>query len=165
MTAVDDDHSAVERDIRRYLETGEVDSLFSGWPGEDMFDAARGATRTLKRALLAEVERRAAGRVPPALPPGLDPEGFARVKLAPIVDGLFPAEERQVVLGLIERSVLLLTPDTIERAIMDRDCWLSTARNLANIYLGSLGVAPLAGDYAHIVGLSEETRCSYLKRP
>lgn len=153
-------HSRViERDTRRYLESGEVDLLFPGWPGEDLLEAAREGTRALKKALLGEVERRAAGRRPPDLPAGLDLESFARRKLAPMVEGLFAPGERRVVLDLLERSVVFLTSESIGRLIMDPDCWLSTARDLANIYLGSLGAEPLAGDRAHIVGLSEGTRC------
>ncbi len=74
-----------------------------------------------------------------------------------MVDGLFAARERQAVLGLLERSVVFLTPESVERVISET-C-LSTAWDLANIYLGSLDLPPLGGDRPSIVGLSEETRC------
>ena len=34
-----------------YLATGEHDSLFSGWPGDDMFDAARKGDAALRSVL------------------------------------------------------------------------------------------------------------------
>ena len=33
--------AVVERDVWRCLETGEVDLLFPGWPGENLLGAAR----------------------------------------------------------------------------------------------------------------------------
>jgi hypothetical protein len=153
------DREVIEKSIRSYIETGEVDSMFPGWPGQNLLEAAREGTRTLKRALLDEVDQRAAGRIPPSLPIGFDQDAFARTKLAPMVEGLFPAEERAMILGLLARSVVFLTPETLEDLILDRACWLSTARRLANIYLGSFDAEPLAADCPRIVGLSEETRC------
>jgi hypothetical protein len=149
----------VRREIRRYLESGGTDPLFSAWRGQDLLTTAREAEGTLRRALVDEVRRRAAGRMAPPLPPDFHPARFARTKLAPMVDGLFPAAERSVVLGLLERSTVFLTDESIERVIIDTKVWLSTAWKLANIYLESLDLPPLGDDHPCIVGLSEETRC------
>lgn len=60
-------------------------------------------------------------------------------------------------LAVLERSVVVLTPANIENVL--RGCmWLSTAYNLANLYLIGLDMAPLHED-ARLVGLSEETTC------
>ena len=59
---------------------------------------------------------------------------------------------------MLERSVVFLAPATINTAI-NKASWLSTAWNLANIYLASLGAKALADEVPAIVGLSEEITC------
>lgn len=82
----------------------------------------------------------------------------ARAKFTPMVQGLFLQKEQSVVLDLLERSVIFLTPATIKTSI-EKTSWPSTAWNLANIYLASLGVKSLSDETPAIVGLSEETTC------
>ena len=53
---------------------------------------------------------------------------------------------------------MFLTPDNIS-AILAEAHWLGTAWDLANLYLLSIGAAPLGDDAPNIVGLSEETTC------
>lgn len=88
----------------------------------------------------------------------LDPAAFARQKLTAMVSGLFPEKEGERVLRMFERSVVFLTPDNIEHVIADAQ-WLNTAWELANLYLGSVGAAPLGDPNDGIVGYSEETTC------
>jgi hypothetical protein len=109
-------------------------------------------------ALVREVLARTAGAGIPAVLSGIDLTSFTRSKLAPMVSGLFPAREREVVLRLLEKSVVFLTPANIVDVLRGEQ-FLHSAWDLANLYLGSLG-AELLGDAApRIVGLSEETRC------
>ena len=75
-----------------------------------------------------------------------------------MIRGLFPTSEQASVLNLLERSVILLTPVTID-ALLQNTQWLATAWNLANLYLGGLGAELLAEDASGLVGLSEETTC------
>ncbi|MBE2259712.1 MAG: hypothetical protein IAE88_12680 [Rhodobacteraceae bacterium] len=65
--------------------------------------------------------------------------------MAPMVRGLFPACEQASVLNLLERSVILLTPGTID-ALLQNTQWLATAWKLPNLYLAGLGAALLAED-------------------
>jgi hypothetical protein len=75
-----------------------------------------------------------------------------------MVKGLFPAKEREVILGLLEKSLVFLTQDNIEHVLRE-ERWPSTAWNLANLYLGSIGADCLNGNPSDLVGLSQETTC------
>jgi len=144
--------------IRHYLETGEADADPRAWPGANVLEQARYQHAALSSGLIAEVHRRATGVGLPPLPPGLDLAVFTRGRVAPMVDGLFPASERQPVLRLLKRAVIFLTPDTVE-AVLAAQCWPYSAWQLADVYLGSLGRSGLDGQPAGMVGLSEETSC------
>jgi hypothetical protein len=74
------------------------------------------------------------------------------------VRGLFPRAEQEVVLDLLGRSVVFLTPSNID-AVLSRTPWHGTAWALANLYLASVGTKPLSGAGPQIVGLSEDTTC------
>jgi hypothetical protein len=75
-----------------------------------------------------------------------------------MVRGLFPRRECASVLGLLEKSVVFLTPNEIESVIRQaRD--LDTSWEAANLYLTSIGAKPLNGDARRIVGFSVETTC------
>jgi hypothetical protein len=81
---------------------------------------------------------------------------FTQAKVAPMVRGLFPSHEQEVVLGLLGRSVVFLTPDTID-GVLETTTWLHTAWDLANLYLASCGAEVLSEHACRIVGLSIET--------
>jgi hypothetical protein len=85
-------------------------------------------------------------------------KSFARRKFEPMVRGLFPGKEQDTVLGVLERSVVFVTRKSIERVLRESQ-WLSTARDLANLYLGATGAELLSEDSPRIVGLSEHTTC------
>jgi hypothetical protein len=146
-----------QSEIERYLRSGEHDPLFGAWPGGNVLECARRGDADLRRALVAEVKARtAAVSVPEALI-DLDCEAFARAKVAPMVRGLFPIVEQPAVLDMLARSLVFLTPSTIE-AVLNRG-FPSTAWDLANLYLLSCGAEPLADDAPRIVGMSEDTTC------
>lgn len=143
--------------IERYLRTGDHDPYFFDWSG-DVIERERRAHDDLKRALVDEVSRRAVGRRPSAEMPAIDLTAFTRAKVEPMVRGLFLEVEHEVMLRVLERSVVFLTPERVEGILLD--CmWLHTAWDLANLYLGSLGAELLAEDAPRIVGLSAETTC------
>lgn len=75
-----------------------------------------------------------------------------------MVRGLFPRRERDVVLGLFERSVVFLTPGNVHD-VLGSTPWLCTAWDLANLYLKSVGAERLATTAPGILGLSEATTC------
>lgn len=145
-------------EIRRYLETGEHDMLFPAWSGVNTVDRLNRGHRELLAALVDEVKRRA-GK--PAIPPslrGMDPVGFGRKKAGPMVRGLFPRSEQDVVLDLVGRSVVFVTPRSIRSILLGCE-HLETAWKLANLYLGSVGAELLGKDAPELVGYSEDTTC------
>jgi len=75
-----------------------------------------------------------------------------------MVDGLFPAKERTIILDLLGRSLVFLTPENIDE-VLGGENFLHSAWLRANIYLGSLGLEGLDGEVSCIVGVSAETTC------
>jgi len=150
--------SSIERQVKSYLRTGDHDPIFDGWPGDHLVARCKSGSRALTDALVAEISRRAQGRVTRGLPKGLELKTFARAKVGPMVTGLFPAKERDVILDLLANSLVFLTGDTIEQVLREAR-WPHTAWSLANLYLGSIGAEGLDGKPSSLVGLSEETTC------
>jgi hypothetical protein len=148
----------IEREVERYLRTGEHDELSPDWPGSNFLERARYSDTALREALIAVVRQRTAHAVAPAELAGLELVGFTRAKVAPMVNGLFPAREVQTVLDVLARSVVFLTPATIEQVLREMP-WLGTAWDLANLYLVSCGAAALSKSARLLVGLCEETTC------
>lgn len=149
-------NQTIDDEIERYLRTGDSDPHHTAWPGGFMERANR-AHDDLREALVREVHRLAQGGDHPPLPAG-DPIAFARTKVEPMVRGLFQRVEQELVLALLEKSVVLLTRDNIEPVLL-RQNFHGTAWNLANLYLGSVGAELLGEGAPHLLGLSEETTC------
>jgi hypothetical protein len=148
----------MDREIKRYLRTGEHDHAFNGWPGRDSLSRVTAGKQAMVDALVAEVRRLEAGRKSPSLPDGFDLTTFARRKVTPMVTGLFPAKERETILELLESSLVFLTHENIEKVLRE-ERWLRSAWDLANLYLGSIGSRCLNGKPSYLVGLSQETTC------
>ena len=143
----------VAETINAYLRSGGSDPTYAAWPGS-VYERGKLGHDELLRALVEEVRRRSAGREHPAVP-DLDPT-WTRRKLTPMVHGLFPVSEREPVLNMLEKSVVFLTAESIERVLL-RQMWLHTAWGLANLYLSSVKVEMLGPTAVALVGLSEET--------
>lgn len=111
----------------------------------------------MAKALVAEVNRRTAGLTLPEIP-SLDLEPFVRTKVEPMVKGLFPKDEREPVLSMLQRSVVFLTPANIDQ-ILTETSGLDTIWKLANLYLCSLNAELLSKKADRLLGLSEETTC------
>jgi hypothetical protein len=137
----------VETEIERYLLTGEHDLFYSAWPGNDFLTQARNGSAALREALVAEVQRRAADAVVPEALADLDLQDFTRTKVTPMVRGLFPRAQQVLVLDVLARSVVFLTPENIE-TILRETYWHGTAWRLANVYLASAHAEVLGGDPA-----------------
>lgn len=149
---------SIRSETARYLRTGEHDPVYRAWPGGSTFERCRRGHETLRLALYSAVRHRAeeASQLPELQ--DLDTATFTRRKVEPMVRGLFPPRERGPVLDILEYSVVFLAPTNIEQVL--RNCsWLSTAWELANLYLASIGAELLAKDAPQIVGLSVETTC------
>ena len=142
-------------EIERYLKTGRCDLLYVAWPG-DLFERARRARDDLRGALVAEVRRLAGSHGVPEPLADLDVVAFTRRRVEPMVRGLFPRVEQEVVLAVLERSTVFLTSANLDEVLRGTR-WDSTAWDLANLYLVSVGAELLGDDAPRIVGLSEET--------
>jgi hypothetical protein len=147
-----------QHEIERYLDTGEYDAHFPAWQGDDFLARTSAGHAALQEALVSAVQQRAAEATAPKELAALDVVAFTRAKVAPMVRGLFPKNEQDIVLDLLRRSVVFLTPATIGTVLREMQ-WLGTAWDLANLYLASVGAAPLSKDAPRIVGLSEATTC------
>lgn len=146
-----------EEEIERFLATGRSDFLSMAWEG-GIVEGGRRAKKAMLAALLSEVRLRAGDRSQARIPEGLDLRAFARSKVEPMVRGLFPRAEQETILGILERSIVFVTSENLE-AILWKRSFLSSAWDIANLYLASVG-AELLGEEAHpIVGISEETTC------
>lgn len=144
--------------IRRYLKTGEHDWTFAGWNGNNLVDAERRGHAALVDALLEVVRARTATVDVPVFLCQQDVPTLKTSKLAPMVDGLFPASERALVLAMLTRSVVFLGPDNIEQVLRSMP-WLHTGWSLANLYLVSMGARRMSRQAPNIVGLSQESTC------
>ena len=148
----------MDREVQRYLRTGKHDNDFTGWPGDDYLTRVTNGHQMMEDALVAKVRRMEAGQSLPSLPAGFDSTAFARRKVMPMVKGLFPAKERETILALLENSLVFLTHDNIE-GVLQEESFLSSAWDLANLYLGSIGSKCLNGKPTYLVGLSQNTTC------
>lgn len=142
--------------VNRYVQTGDVDLYHCPWPG-GVVTGGPAQHKALREALVAEVWQRTKGKELPDMPT-VDLVAYTRKKVEPMVNGLFPGTEREIVLQVLEKSVVFLTPNTFEFVLTNVQ-YDSTAWDLANLYLLSAGADLLADHAVRIVGLSEETTC------
>lgn len=144
--------------IETYLKFGRHDPMFGAWPGSGFFDRSQSGSETLREALIAEVLARTQRR--PVITPSddLDLCQFSRQKFSGMVKGLFPKAEQAMVLSMLERSVVFLTPRNIASVLREMP-WLDTAWDLANLYLASQSAELLSVEAQPILGLSIETTC------
>jgi hypothetical protein len=151
---------SMKAEIDRFLQSGDHDPLMASWPGRSAVERMRAGWEVLTTALIEEVRFRA-GRVDTPVPGTIangDLAAFARKKFAPMVRGLFPRIEHQPVLAVLEQSVVFLTPGSIEGLIRGEG-FLSTAWQLANIYLAGIGAETFDDQMRGVVGMSEGTTC------
>lgn len=126
-----------EQAIERYLRSGDHDAKFLAWPGEGYMARARQGEAALRQALISAVRQRASHAPHPEALADLDVVALTRGKVAPMVRGLFPSNEQETVLDVLGRSLVFLTPASIDTVLMQMP-WLSTAWELANLYLARI---------------------------
>ena len=143
-------------EVERYLRTGDPDPHYAAWSGGFMERANR-AHEDLRGALVREVRRLAQGLAHEPLPQA-DGVALTRGKVEPMVRGLFPRAEQDLVLATLEKSVVFLTSANLEPLLLEHG-FDSSAWTLANLYLASLGATLLGKNAPRLVGLSEETTC------
>jgi hypothetical protein len=145
-----------QKEIKRFLETGESDPYAAHWPGGPVL-GGREASLHMRAALVAEIRHRTQG-VQPRQIPSIESQSLVRGKVEPMVRGLLPGNEQEIVLAVLEKSVVSLTPDNIEAVLM-KTPWLSSVWDLANLYLTSMDLELLGKGAPSLLGLSEETTC------
>jgi len=148
-----------QAEIDRFLSTGtHDDTLFQIWPGNSVMERCKNGDAALRSALISEVLNR---NEQASVSEYQDYTGLyisIRSKFSSMVQGLFPQSEQAIIIDMLERSVVFPTPATIS-SIIKNTRWLSTAWNIANIYLSSMGAKSLNDETPAILGLSEETTC------
>jgi hypothetical protein len=144
--------------VAHYLATGDSDPNNLDWPGQNYLEKVTNADTHLRDALVAAVLERVPTKRRRPTPHLDDLVTITRTKVAPMVNGLFPAIERSAVMATLETSVVFLTPENIE-SILRSTSWLSSSWDLANMYLLERGAELLSPDAPAIVGMSEETTC------
>ena len=149
---------ALKKEIERYLQTGDYDLYYRAWPEGGILHRAQMMEAVLRKELIARTRHCAREASKPLTIPEVDFTALTRTKVVPMVHGLFPQAEHEVVVGVLEKSVVFLTPDSIA-GVLDEIGFLSTAWNLANLYLTSIGTPCLSEDAMRLAGLSEETTC------
>lgn len=147
-----------EHAIERYLRSGEYDPDFSAWHGGDYMSRSRQAGSALRNALRSAIHRRIQHVDATGDLAGLDVVTHTRERITPMVRGLFSRGEQEPVLDVLAGSVVLLSPATIDEVI-EQTPWLSTAWDLANLFLAGVKAELLGEEAPHLVGLSEETTC------
>ena len=147
-----------EKEVERYLRSGDYDTFYCAWPGQDLIARSRLGNSALRAALVSAVHSRAPHATAPEALASIDVVAFTRAKVAPMVRALFPSCEQEMVLALLERSVVFLTPITID-TVLEKTSWPQTAWELANLYLASFGAELLSESAPQILGLSEEMTC------
>jgi len=150
--------SSSKKEVERYLRSGEHDVSSRVWPGANFLECAQNGNAALRSALISVVRKRTSNATVPNALAELDVSAFARKTVGPMVRGLFPQHEQETVLNVLQNSIVFLTPTNIN-TVLTKMPWLSTAWNLANLYLGSYDAELLSDDAPQIVGLSLETRC------
>jgi hypothetical protein len=156
--AVNGKNPAVESEIERYLKTGDHDQYYRAWPEGGMLYRAQKMDAALREALIARVQDCARNASAPLSVQEMDLTALTRAKVLPMIHGLFPQVERVVVVGVLESSVVFLTPENIAE-VLEKVSFLSTAWDLANLYLTSIGAPCLSEEAIQLEGLSEETTC------
>ena len=152
------ENPALESEIERYLKTGDHDQYYRAWPEGGMLLRAQKVDAALRKALIERVQNCARGASAPLSVPGVDLTALTRAKVLPMINGLFPHSEHYVVVGVLERSVVFLTPENIVK-VLEKVGFLSTAWDLANLYLASIGAPGLSEEAMQLEGLSQETTC------
>ena len=149
---------AIRHEIDCFLRTGAHDLLCPAWPGGSVVETMRCASSSLRQALICQVLDRSRLASEPVGLEGTDLIAMTRARVSPVVRGLFPTIEQSVVLDVLARSIIFLTPLKIE-GVLRSEPYLRTAWNLANLYLLSCDAEPLAANAPEIIGLSQDTTC------
>jgi hypothetical protein len=145
--------------VEAFLMTGEHDLQFPGWPGN--LAARRAAGTATMRDVLVRVTQWRANRAPLSLG-RVPPDAVERVRsrIAPLLQGLFEAEDAATLLSSLPARVVVLSPFTFAAQVADLP--LRMAWDLANVLLDAVGAPPLGDDAPELDGLCDAGRAFVL---
>jgi len=147
-----------KRIIEEYLATGHSRGKYwDAWPGPHVIERAKAADDALRGALVSVVKAREKAVPRPRIPGLKKLVELTRTRVEPMVRGLFARAEQDLVLGLLERSVVFVSPSNVQNLIW-KQSFNPRAWDVANMYLLYIG-AELLDEDVRIVGFSEETTC------
>ena len=95
-------------ETRRFIATGDYDMVFPAWPGRHALERMHAGDAALRAALTDALRHRTKGLTLPSMPPDFDAGQFVLGKVRPMVCGLFPAKERQVMLDLFGKALVFV---------------------------------------------------------
>ncbi|MDR3617215.1 MAG: hypothetical protein P4L53_26910 [Candidatus Obscuribacterales bacterium] len=144
-----------EKAIQAYLETGKTDSCYPAWGGS-VFRGSQEGAKEVREALVAAVKQKSAEAAARMVAAPMMKSEDVRDKLRPMINGLFPKTEREIVLEAIANDVVILTTENVEQILLSESC-SSTAWHLANLYLASIGSKPLHEDASCALGMNVGT--------
>src|SRR5581483_7385922 len=130
--ATPESQDLIAETVQLHLRTGESDPLYPSWHGGFMERAER-AHKELRGALVSAVKRLAEGLCHASVP-AIDTAALTRVQVKPMVAGLFPKAEQDLVLATVERAVVFLTDANIESVLFAQP-FHGSAWTIANLYL------------------------------
>src|SRR4030095_671989 len=145
--------------VEAFLMTGEHDPQFPDWPGN--LAARRAAGTATMRDVLVRVTQWRANRAPLSLG-RIPPDAVERVRsrIAPLLRGLFDADEAAKLLSALPERVVVLSPSTFAAQVSDLP--LRMAWDLANVLLDAVGAPPLGDDAPELDGLCDAGRAFVL---
>jgi hypothetical protein len=120
---------SLKQEIERYLQTGDHDLYYRAWPEGGMLHRAQMMDSVLRKALIARVQHCARESSKPLTIPETDFTALTRTKVVPMVQGLFPQAECEVVVDVLKRSVVFQGSEPfLFTSDYGNDCFLFKAR-------------------------------------
>jgi hypothetical protein len=142
-----------------YVSFGRMDGHYwAAWEGQNIIEKMQNSENAMRDALIAEVRARARTVRTPRIPSARKLVDLTRGRVEPMVRGLFPRAEQDHVLGLLEKSVVFVSPRNVEQLIREQSFGHS-AWTVANLFLLYVGAELLSDEAPRIVGFSEATTC------
>jgi hypothetical protein len=144
--------------LRRFVAEGEAGSMdWQAWSGSNVIERMRAHHDALIDALYSEIARRTRRTRLPA-EPAVDWSKYVTERLTPMVRGLVPPPVQAAALRRLVAAVKLVTPGTVKEVLRGVS-FLSTAWDVANLYLDAVGAKPLHAEGWAPLGLAAGDEC------
>lgn len=145
--------------VREYVAKGSHGAMdWLEWPGQNVIEKAQAHHQALIDALLLELAERARALRRRSVQGESDFPRHVHERLTPMVQGLLPRAVHEAALAKLVPGVKLVTPGTVVevlRGVGD----LTTAWDVANLYLDAVGAKPLDEQGWAPLGLAAGHEC------